>query len=388
MKRETRNLKLRLIAGLLLAGSSVQAIEFVQTSTFVRGEDQTQQEELWVTAQTVQMDGEALDDVFAMGNLLELRGTFSGDVWGSGSDQVVAGGIFNDHVRLASRLVQVSGSLNGSLTAAGNTVKIERTAIIGKNLLCFGENIISEGQIRGNARIVAQQVTLGGRIDGDVSIAAQDIVVLPGTILNGNLSYTSPKELVLSPSVLLSGELTRTFKAVPPRQILKPNLPGHFGFAVAALLTGLVFSSVFPRYTLRSVHLLQTTRGTCVLIGFAALFLIPVVAFLLLFTVVGLPLSILLFISYFSLLYLSKIAVGFWIGAAVLRRKELSKRTLFSTLGIGLIALYAASAFVAISMFVNILVAIFGLGALLLALFKKPVLIIQTPTDIKTTTEG
>ena len=47
-----------------------------------------------------------------------------------------------------------------------------------------------------------------------------------------------------------------------------------------------------------------------------------------------------------------------------------------------LLIIYLLTAFTAISFAVNFLVAVAGLGALLLALFKKPVLIFQTPDGI------
>jgi predicted membrane protein len=87
------------------------------------------------------------------------------------------------------------------------------------------------------------------------------------------------------------------------------------------------------------------------------------------------------------LLYLSKIIVGLWLGAFIVRRKQLSKRCLFSTLAIGLIIIYALTAFTAINLIVNILIVMFGLGAMLLSLFRKPVLVIQTPNTVKQTTE-
>ena len=375
-------MKLGLITGLLLAGSTVQAIEFVQRDQFISSDAETLRDEMWISAQTITISGDALDDLFAAGGTLDLRGNFKSDVW-AGGNQVIAAGRFGDHVRLASRTMQVSGTLDGSLTAAGNTVKIEPSATIAKNMLCLGENIISEGSVAGNVRIVAQKATLGGKIAGNVSIAAQEIVILPGTMIGGNLSYTAPKELVLSPSVTLAGKLNRTFETPPPKRFLKPNPAGHFGFAIAALLTGLVFSSIFPRYTASTLHQLRTARGFCLLTGFAALFLIPMSAFLLLFTFVGLPLSILLILFYCILLYLSKIAVGLWLGALILRRKEISKRNRAGTLAAGLLIIYALTAFTATSFVISILVMIAGLGALLLALFKKPVLIIQTPADIK-----
>jgi cytoskeletal protein CcmA (bactofilin family) len=372
---------LSILALLAVLTTGADAIEFVQRDQFISGEAETLRDEMWISAQAITISGEALDDLFAAGNVLDLRGNFKSDVWASGK-QVIAAGRFSDHVRLVSQTVQVSGALGSSLTALGTTVKIDPSATIARNMLCLGENIISEGSVAGNVRIVAQKATIGGKIAGNVSIAAQEIVILPGTTIGGDLDYTAPKELVLSPSVTLGGKLVRTFEAPVPRQLLKPNLAGHFGFAFAALLTGLVFSSIFSHYTAHTVQLLRTSRGACLLTGFAALFLIPMSAFLLIFTLVGLPLCILMILFYCILLYLSKVATGLWLGALILRRKEITKHNRAGALAIGLLVIYALTAFTAISFFVSILIAIYGLGALLLALFKKPVLIIQSPADI------
>jgi cytoskeletal protein CcmA (bactofilin family) len=370
------------LLGVLLFTQLAGAIEFVQREQFISSEAETLRDEMWISAQTITISGDALDDLFAAGGVLDLRGNFKSDVW-AGGDQVIAAGRFSDHVRLVSRTMQVSGVLGGSLTALGTTVKVDPSATIAKNVLCVGENVISEGSVAGNVRIMAKKATLGGKIAGNVSIAAQEIVILPGTMIGGDLSYTAPKELAVSPSVALGGKLIRTFDDLPPKQFLKSDLTGHFGFAFAALLTGLVFSSIFSRYTANTVHLLRTARWSCLLTGFVALFLIPMSAFLLIFTFIGLPLSILLILFYCILLYLSKIAVGFWLGASILRRQEITKQNRTGALAVGLLIIYALTAFTASSFVVSLLVTIYGLGALLLALFKKPVLIIQTPADIK-----
>ena len=381
-------MKFGFLVGALILAQNLQAIEFVQRDQFISGEAETLRDEMWISAQNITISGEALDDLFAAGTTLDLRGDFKSDVWAGGT-QVIAAGRFNDHTRIAAKMVQISGTLNGSLTAAGTTVKIEPSATLAKNMLCFGENVITEGTIAGDARIVAQKATIGGKIAGDVTITAQSIVILPGTVIGGDLNYTAPTELVLSPSITLSGKLNRTFEPVPPVQFFKQNLTTHFFFAFAALFTGMVFGPLFPRYTARTVHLLGTARGSCLLTGLIALFLIPISAFLLLFTLIGLPLSLLTILFYIILLYLSKVVVGLWIGTVILRRKEISKRNLVGTLAAGLLVIYALTAITAISAVVSIVIVIYGLGALLLALLKKPVLIIQTPNTVKQpTTEG
>jgi len=371
LKLKIRNLKLGMLGALVLFAIHAQAIEFVQTEQFVTETNGVLIEETWISAENVTISGEALDDLFTVSTLLDLRGVFMGDVWGGG-DSVSADGIFNDNLRLIGRTVQVSGTLNGSLVAMGNTVKIEPTATIEKSMICIGESVVTEGTIRGDVRIFAQNVTLNGEFAGDVSITAQEVVILPGTIIGGNLTYTAPKELILSQSVTLGGELTRTFDTAPAKQLFKSNLIGHFMFGLAALVTGLVFIGLFPRYSGGSFHALNRSRGICMLIGFAALFMLPITAFILLFTFIGTPLSILLFLFYLILLYLSKIIVALTLGSALLRRKEFRKQKAAAPLALGLLIIYALTAFVVASMLINILIAMIGLGALLVGLFKKP----------------
>ena len=233
--------------------------------------------------------------------------------------------------------------------------------------------------------IKAQKATLGGNVDGDVSIRAQDIVILPGAHLNGNLIYTAPNELILPSSVILQGELTRTL-ASPKKKPLFTKDPGsHYLFALAAWLTGLLFIGLFPHYTGATLYTLNTSRGLSSLIGFAALFLIPIGAILLIFTVVGLPLSMLLILSYAILIYLSKIVVALWLGTTLLKRKQWVKREVGLPLALGLLILYTLTGFSLLAMPVNLIILIFGLGALLLVLLKKPVLIVQKPDHTQPT---
>ncbi len=380
-KVRTRKSKGLLLAGLLLTAVSVQAVEFLAETNFTVSAEQTLTNELWVFAETLTISGAAKEDLFATGTTLDLNGDFAGAVWSAG-DTVIAAGNFEDNVRLAGRMMLVSGTLNRSLTAVGNmmmsTIKIEPSANIARELTCFGENVVAEGTVAGNARIVAQKATLGGTIHGNVSIAAQDIVILPGTLIEGDLSYTAPKELVFSPTVTLNGELTRVFKPVPARRFFKQNLGNHFFFALAALVAGLGFCKLFPHYTAGTLQILRTAGGTGMLIGIAAFVVIPMIAFFLIFTLIGVPLSILVTLFYLILLYLSRVVVALWLGTRLLRKEEITRRAITGSLALGMLIIYTLTAITAISFFINLLVMVTGLGAMLLALFKKPVLVINT----------
>ena len=367
----------------LFSAGAVCAVQFVQREEFVSGSTETLRDEMWISSTRAEISGTADDDLFILSSVLDLRGTFNGAVWGGG-EQIIASGQFMHPLRLAGRLVTIDAEVNRSLTAAGTTVKIEPSAAVAKSALCAGENIISEGTVGGDLRILAHRATVGGKIAGDVLITAQDIAVLPGTVIGGNLIYTAPQELVLHSSVQLAGELKRTF--APPAPKITPGIFSHAIFFFGALLAGVLFCSVFPQYAVTAVQLLRVSRGVCMLVGIVSLIGIPFFIAALMMTLIGLPLGILLSAFYGVLFYLSRIVFALFIGLLLLRRNEISRRTVIGALAAGLAIIYALTAFTAVAMFAHIIVAIFGFGALVLALFKKPVLIIQQPQETKPVT--
>ena len=104
MKLDIKNLKRGILIGCLLAVSSAHATEFVQADQFISNEGVTLTNELWISAQTITLNGTASRDLFTISSLLTLQGTFEGDVW-SGGDNIIASGTFNDDLRLFSRAV-------------------------------------------------------------------------------------------------------------------------------------------------------------------------------------------------------------------------------------------------------------------------------------------
>ncbi len=365
---------------ILLAGNLFSA-EFVQREEFISGPGETLRNEMWISAGKAQFDGTAEEDLFVLASTVDLHGKFSGAVWSIG-DQIIAGGNFTETLRVAGRTAAVSGALKKSLTAVGSSVLIEPTATIEKNVLCYGENVIIKGTIGGNVKIFANRVTVGGKISGDITIAAKDIVVLHDAVLGGNLHYTAPHELILSSSVHLAGNLNRTFS--PPAPLFRHDLLSHSIYFLAALLTGILFYALFPHYTVTSVHLLRSSRTKCMLAGVAALTGIPLIIFALLFSLIGFSPGLLLAAFYGILFYLSRIIVALWIGIAVLRRNEMSRRKIIAPLAAGLAVFYALTAVIPIAGIVIIVAAVFGLGALTLALFKQPVFVIRRPAQTET----
>jgi cytoskeletal protein CcmA (bactofilin family) len=356
-----------LLAALWLSQAAAGAT-FVQGNQFVSDASETLTEEMWISGQSITLSGQALDDLFLAGPLLDLRGEFHGDLWAC-SERVIASGRFHDHLRLAAQTLELSGTLDRSLAVAATTLTIAPQAVIGGNLLVLGDYVLCEGTVNGTIRITARTVTLGGTLRGDIHLVAEDVVVLPNTVIEGTLRYTAPKEIILPPSARHSGQLIRVAAPVAEYHLMRPGLAGHFFFGLAALLAGVVFCAIFPRYTAGATQALRTAPIRCFFTGAAACILMPATALLFCLTLIGMPLGLLITLFFLILLYLGKIIAGLRIGELLLRRQEAPRRR-GGVLAAGLFVIYGLSALTPLKA-TGTVAALFGLGALLRTLFKR-----------------
>ena len=376
-----------LIVFLLLVSSAIApAIQIVNTDGFTLNPGQTITNECWVVAKAVEVNGTVKDDFLAVclgGPMLfgnaRLRGDFHNDVWALGNS-VEFTGAAAEHVRLFSAgEIIVGGKVGISAVAVGKAVTLTTNSVINGDALLVGRSVVVAGDVRGNLRVFAGAATLNGRIDGNVRIAAEDIVVMPGTKIGGDLVYTSPKDLFLDPeNVELDGQLVRKeleafqVKASPPT--LSDIIVSQTYFYLCALVAGIPFVAIFPRFTGQAVRRVRQSAWKCALVGFIALCLIPMTSVFVMFTLIGIPLSLLLLLVYAILIYLSKIIVALGIGGMALRRhgpQPFSR--VFAALSLGLIALYVVTALPWIGSITAFAVLLTGLGGMVFAIFSSQV---------------
>ncbi|HMP77341.1 MAG TPA: hypothetical protein PKE12_13685 [Kiritimatiellia bacterium] len=353
------------------AVSAAHAIDFSSAAEFHLQEDATLEHQLVINAAQVDLKGRVLDDVFLLAQRATLSGEADGAVWMLGGE-LHAPGRVNGHLRAIAQNLSISGRLDRDLSALASVMRVATNALVEGRLDAIAEQVSLEGRFGGRVRILARSATIGGTYAEDVRVIAEDIVVLPGTRIAGNLVYTSNKELFLDRSVLLGGELARSAREAPPARDLAAHLQGaalHGAKAMAALVAGLVFLALFPGYAGRATRHLQRSSFRCSLTGLAGLIFLPLAAILLMVTLVGLPLGLIVAAAWGSLLYLAKVIVALAVGSMLLRRSG-PQRFPHVALALltGLAALYTATFIPVIGGALSLVVGILGLGGLLLAL--------------------
>ncbi len=312
-------------------------------------------------------------------NSLDVHGRADRDLWLLATAAVRCDGEVGGDLRVFSSSAVIGGAAQGNLFAYANALQLTTTSVVRGEAALFGATLICEGAVDGNAWLMARSVTLGGRWGGDVRVRADEIRIVPGTRIAGDLIYSSAKPLVHDASVEIGGATTLA-PALAAQAGPQSPLALHGYLFLAALLVGMPFVGLFPLLAGGAVRRLRATPWRALGAGLVALLAGPVLAMFAFATIVGIPLALMLGALYLALIYLAHVVVALWIGHALLRAQgpQTFARVL-SALAVGLFALYAGAAIPGFVGFVAFPVVAFGLGALVLAILQRPFLPVGLP---------
>jgi cytoskeletal protein CcmA (bactofilin family) len=260
-------------------------------------------------------------DVMAAGGTVTLNGRVTGSIMAAAGTLRI-GGSAGRAIRAAAGNLILAATTQGDALIGGGTVDIEESAEIGRDLAAGGGTVRMAGTVSRNAFLGGNDVTIGGTITGNVEVQATRLTVLPSAKIRGRLTYTADHEAEIQSGAQV-GSVERVARAVQPRRIYRPFAFRFAGRAIDAiwlLALGLVALAVAPRGVPRVVERLSRKPWSSALTGFILLIVVPVAAFIALFTVIGIPISIAAMLLYLATLYPAQIFAGKWLGDFVLQR--------------------------------------------------------------------
>lgn len=381
---------------LLFLTTPGHAFEFRATNSYDLATSQTLSNELWVQARTIDLAGTANEDCFLLADsvgqhpttnipTLRLSGLFKADIWGFGESIEITGSVAN-HARLAAlKTIVITSRIGHNLMAAAPTISLGEASMVSGSALFAGQDIILNGTIKGTTRAYGNKVTLTGTFESDLHVFAEEITVMPGTRINGNFYYRMDGDLVLDSGVALDGRMIKEEAVITPPASTSSSMMLQVSLLCGAILAGMAFVSLMPGITALSVHKLTESTWRCLLFGFITFALVPLIAIFLLFTVAGIPLSLVMLMAYVILMYVSKIIVGLFVGHLIIRKKApVSANLLFPVMALGLLVLYAATNLpFPFDITFWFAINLSGMGALVSAILDR-----RTPVLVTCSTEG
>ncbi len=319
-------------------------------------------------------------DFLAAGKSVAIQAAIDGDLTAAGAGVVIEQPV-EGYALVAGRKVEVNGPVRNDLWAAGATIDVN--APVGDNAILAGRNVNlnSNAAVRGDARIaagtatieapiernlniVARTARLDSEIGGTVEASVQRLTVLPGTLIRGDLLVHGPYPPDISPEAKVLGQVR--FNEVAARSQWSWLLWWWlFGFA-ALLILGLVAVALSPLWTDRVAAKIHERPGASALIGLAGLLVTPVVAGLLLFTIIGIPLGLILLALYLVAILLSGVFVAYRVGGWLLERSNRRHAAPWLRMTAGALLVSLLMSLPWIGGITQLVVLLVGFGALLL----------------------
>lgn len=333
-------------------------------------------------------------DRFAAGGRVSVNDSVTGDLIAAGGEVTLNAEVGGDLV-VAGGNVRLAGSGSQGLYAAGGSIDID--ARIARNARAAGGSVSlgSAGQIAGNATFAGGEVVVrggvggylqagGGRVyldgpvGGDVEVAAESIELGPNARIEGRLRYTSQNEISRADGAEVKGGIERLASDEAARAKFSRFAGGGLGvtWSLGLVVAAALLAGVLPGLASRLGDTLRQRFGWSLLAGFIALVGIPVVALILLATLIGAPLAVAAIAGYLALLLTGYVASGVGAGNLALRRwrpeRAASTAWRIGAAAVGMFVIVLLGQLPWLGGVVGIVALLLGMGALLMQLRHQP----------------
>lgn len=208
---------LALIGGTALAAPRAAQIE--GGDIFRLPANEIVEDDLYVAAREVYIEGIVQGDLVAAGSYIEVTGSVAGDALLAGGSVVVRG-VVQDDARLAGSGVSISGQVGDDLfmaggggfpvpfTGGGPTIapglRTEGSATIGGDAFLTGGVAEMRGAFGGDLSASAGTLLLNALVNGGADLNGEAITVDDSTTINGVLTLRSDEEIAV-PAGVASG---------------------------------------------------------------------------------------------------------------------------------------------------------------------------------------
>lgn len=335
-------------------------------------------DDVYVAGQVITVPADISGELIAVGQEVVFSGSTGGSLLGAGRKVSISGSV-GGTARVAAQDIDVAGSVDRDLMGAGQSLQIGPSGSVGGDLLAGFREVEVAGTVGGDLKGKIGRLSISGTVEGDVKVEADQILLRPGAVINGDLIYTSEDKVAVPAGVTVGGKIVRKIPVRPAdtgdlsRVVL--NLVRYAG---STLLLGLFAAWLFPGFLPGVSSGLRSSPWASLGIGLAGLLLIPVVAvglvILASYARAGGSLPFVLTAGYALLLVLAKVVAAFTLGALIVRIRPEDPRPGFAraffALLVGALILGLVSLIPVVGAIARGLVILFALGAALMAIFR------------------
>lgn len=372
--KRSKNLKVILLSLLVLVlvpfSFSTVLAESINGSNVVVESDQTLNKTSFLSGTNVRVDGDINRTTFVAAGDVEVNGTIDGDLFVA-AQSVTINGTVKGSIFTASQNITVNGYTENNIYSAGATINVDSQTdgsafLAGKDIY-----IKDEATIKNDVFVGAANVNQDGLINGDLSSSSESLSI--DGVIDGDLNYSSPNKADFSSASEIAGKTNwdkTESESSKPMSSVSILLTVLFSI-LASLVIWLAVRLIRPIFWTNVANKILTTPLEAGGFGVLALMVIPIISMLLMFTVIGIPLSLILLVLYGISIYISKIILAVFIGLWFQNKFNWSSLQAFWMFLLGLIILSVIGFVPIIGWISRFIIISLGLGSIILSIKTK-----------------
>jgi cytoskeletal protein CcmA (bactofilin family) len=322
---------------LLLSAVMVRADTVVRTGETVSvAEDQDVAADFYTAASIINVSGSVNGDLTAAGGRTTINGDIAKDALIIGGSVDVHGPI-GDDLRIVGGEVVIAEPVTGDVFVLGGSVSILSTASVGGDVLVFAGDVVIDAPVGGDVIGRIGTLRVNGVVTGNVNVTTNQLTLGDRAAVAGTVTYASTNLVTRSPNASVTGEVVRNdpVNSKPTnslRELLVPILSLAFSVLVFFLLSRKLLTNIVLKASERRV------RPT--LLGLGALLLSPLAIMILLVSVLGTFVGIVALFIYALLVLLALAATTAFAGyLALILFNQKSDEINLATLGSGIVTI-------------------------------------------------
>ena len=403
--------------------------EFKGGGQVIIGPDEVIEDDLYIGAETITIEGTIKGDLIAAGGEIIVNGTVEGDFWGT-AGYITINGKLQDDVRIAGGTITLGpyAQIADDVIAAGYSFDAAMGSTVGGSLFWAGYQAKLAGEVEEDLGGGMSALEITGRIGGNVEVEVGEpdpdfeamlpwfrtwtpapmmspgFRVAEGADIGGKLTYTSGSEGEIESGAEIAGGIAYQTPVPPPaevkrvervtqQQIVMNWALGQLRRLATLLVIGLLLVWLVPGPVREAAIALQTrpwgSLGWGIVVVLFVIIAVPVVAFLIIvldlifgglglgglvvaITSLGLLTNATIVVGFLiAVAYLTKIVVSFLVGRMILERiREPWGAGRFWPLVLGVVLFAILRAIPILGWWIGLIVTLFGLGAIWLMIWE------------------
>ncbi|MFA5184710.1 MAG: hypothetical protein WC456_04280 [Patescibacteria group bacterium] len=325
---------------------------------------------LYVAGETVTIDGAIGGDLIVAAQTIMVNGRVEGDIIAAGQNITVNGGV-GGNVRIAGNLLTINGVVARNVNAFGAKVILGPDSHVGWDVYLAGASSEARGSIDGNLSGQAGQALITGKIGQNINLKlsnggnGQELTITSEAVINGDIVYTAKNPASISDKASIAGQIQRQDKETKETNGLLLWLWRKLFAIFSALAVGLVLIFITKNITTKILDYIDAAPAKAILPGLIIMFILPPIALVLIFTLIGIPLALMISAWWITMTYVAKIYAAIYAGKWILAKTATkAKPSLLWALVIGVVVSWLIFSIPYVGWLIGLIAAWLGLGGI------------------------